>query len=255
MIRIPPTRYATSAEQFYYKMMRRLINQLYEIIICEIQNLEDSNMRIDSFDISDETVRKIVSRIWMLNIGMLASESETIAGRFVRMLNSISSNNFQSQMKAAGRKVNNEDWLDLLMKEHISSNVAMIKNLNHTIIEPLEELLLRRVRAGHSTSQTVLEIRALTHATEDKAAFWARDQTGKILGQMNAERHKNAGIKKFKWRDSDDESVRITHKERNGKVYSYDDPPDGELPGEPYNCRCIAQPVFDFDSTEGGDDT
>jgi hypothetical protein len=30
---------------------------------------------------------------------------------------------------------------------------------------------------------------------------------------------------------------------RSGRVFTFDNPPDGELPGEDYNCRCWAEPL------------
>jgi len=56
---------------------------------------------------------------------------------------------------------------------------------------------------------------------------------------------KNADTKKGKytWHTVGDGNVRPSHAERNGKVYSWDSPPDDGHPGEAYNCRCTAEDV------------
>lgn len=45
------------------------------------------------------------------------------------------------------------------------------------------------------------------------------------------------------WRTVGDEKVRGHHASRNGKIFSWDDAPEGGHPAEDYNCRCWAEPV------------
>lgn len=45
------------------------------------------------------------------------------------------------------------------------------------------------------------------------------------------------------WRTQGDRKVRSSHAERNGKTFSWDDPPEGGHPGEAPNCRCSAEDV------------
>jgi len=45
----------------------------------------------------------------------------------------------------------------------------------------------------------------------------------------------------YTWRTQGDGKVRGAHAERNGKVFSWDDPPEGGHPGEASNCRCRAE--------------
>ena len=47
------------------------------------------------------------------------------------------------------------------------------------------------------------------------------------------------------WRTQGDSKVRDAHAERDGKVFSWDDPPEGGHPGEDYNCRCTAEEIED----------
>ena len=50
-------------------------------------------------------------------------------------------------------------------------------------------------------------------------------------------------IGQYIWRTVGDLGVRKGHAARNGKTFSWDDPPEGGHPGEEYNCRCWAEPV------------
>lgn len=45
------------------------------------------------------------------------------------------------------------------------------------------------------------------------------------------------------WRTASDDKVRDEHAMRAGKIYTWDAPPDGDHPGDDYNCRCWAEPL------------
>ncbi len=48
---------------------------------------------------------------------------------------------------------------------------------------------------------------------------------------------------KYIWRTRGDSKVRSEHADRDGKTYSWNDPPEGGHPGEAPNCRCRAEEV------------
>lgn len=88
--------------------------------------------------------------------------------------------------------------------------------------------------------------------------------TQNAIGELNAMLSKflqiDAGITKYQWRTMQDGRVRECHQTFDGKVFRWDDPPEiwyptkhgvvytGRLchPGEDYNCRCIARPIFEI---------
>ena len=82
-------------------------------------------------------------------------------------------------------------------------------------------------------------------AAQNRANLIARDQINKLNGQVNAIRQQNVGITHYIWRTADDDRVRPTHNARDDKKFAWDKPPSDGHPGEPINCRCYAEPVFD----------
>lgn len=46
------------------------------------------------------------------------------------------------------------------------------------------------------------------------------------------------------WRTRRDGKVRSAHAEREGQIFSWDNPPEGGHPGEDYGCRCTAEPYL-----------
>jgi SPP1 gp7 family putative phage head morphogenesis protein len=53
----------------------------------------------------------------------------------------------------------------------------------------------------------------------------------------------DAGGATYVWRTSMDMRVRPEHRQREGRVFSWNAPPDDGNPGQPPNCRCIAEPI------------
>ncbi len=79
---------------------------------------------------------------------------------------------------------------------------------------------------------------------EDDAMRIARDQIGKLSAQLNEDRQEAMGVTSYIWRGALDNRERDEHVEREGKEFSWDDPPEDGHPGEPIQCRCYAEPVF-----------
>ena len=60
---------------------------------------------------------------------------------------------------------------------------------------------------------------------------------------LNEELARQPGDAAYIWRTVGDGKVRGEHASRAGKTFIFDNPPDGENPGEDYNCRCWAEPI------------
>lgn len=134
----------------------------------------------------------------------------------------------------------------LMVDGFVTANVTLITNLPEQIIGRVEGKIADAVQKGDRYEDLANDLEKSFGMDEDRAARIARDQIGTAYGQINAARQQELGINKFIWRTSLDERVREEHADREGEIYDYDDPPDGELPGEPINCRCYAEPVFDM---------
>lgn len=80
---------------------------------------------------------------------------------------------------------------------------------------------------------------------ENDARRIARDQIGKLNGQLNEERQTAMGVSGYIWRTANDSRVRDEHADREGQHFDWDDPPEDGHPGEPIQCRCFAEPDLD----------
>jgi SPP1 gp7 family putative phage head morphogenesis protein len=109
----------------------------------------------------------------------------------------------------------------------------------------LEQRITRAVASGERHEAIAGELQTILSSSGKRARMIARDQVGKLYGQINSARQQSLGITHFTWRTANDRRVRAEHRALNGKVFRFDDPPAEGLPGQPVLCRCYAEPVFD----------
>lgn len=86
---------------------------------------------------------------------------------------------------------------------------------------------------------------------ERKAKFLAQNETSIMLAQIKKVHYSAMGFDSFMWHTILDARERPLHRELNGKIFSFDNPPviderTGQrgLPGETYNCRCNLTPIM-----------
>ena len=125
-----------------------------------------------------------------------------------------------------------------------SENVALIESLGRRLHDSVEQIVTRAVVEGRLHGDVAAEIEGRFGVTERHAELIARDQIGKLYGQINADRQQSLGVTQFVWRTVGDERVREEHQALEGQTFSYADPPSEGLPGTPIQCRCSAEPVL-----------
>jgi SPP1 gp7 family putative phage head morphogenesis protein len=146
--------------------------------------------------------------------------------------------------------------------DFVRENVALISRIPQEHHGEIETMVHRAVTSGQLTDDLADDLEDEFALSERHARFIARDQIGKLQADLNHARQRDLGVKKFVWRTMRDERVRGTpgglypnaqpsHFDLDGQEFSYDDPPQPPgaqgplLPGDDYNCRCYAEPVFD----------
>lgn len=97
---------------------------------------------------------------------------------------------------------------------------------------------------GQGIDQIGKRIKDRLGVSRSRAALIARNEVGNAAAFAMRESQKEAGCTEYIWRSASDDRVRPAHKTRNGKTFSWDDPPADGHPGEPVNCRCTALAVI-----------
>jgi SPP1 gp7 family putative phage head morphogenesis protein len=127
----------------------------------------------------------------------------------------------------------------------VQSQVSLVTKLQEEQLKTIESVVLQGFREGQRHEMIAEQIEERLGVTKSRALLIARDQIAKINGELVRLRHTNIGITQYRWVTSRDERVRSSHRERHGKVFSWDNPPPDGHPGQPINCRCTASPVVD----------
>ena len=138
-----------------------------------------------------------------------------------------------------------EDFLRTQVENYVEQNVSLIKSVDARYFTEIEEIVFRGARQGLSTQEISAKIRERGNVAKRRADLIARDQVNKFNGQLSKLRQTDLGVGRYVWRTSLDERVRPEHRAREGRIFSWDDPPFDGAPGEPINCRCYAEPVLE----------
>ena len=142
------------------------------------------------------------------------------------------------------------DFFNQLLDEWIEENVNLIKSIPEDTLDRMNKVIYEGYTNGRTTTDMTKEIQRAFQVGKRKARFIARDQVAKLNGKIQQAEQQDAGIREYIWDTVGDSRVRKSHRELDGKKFSWDDPPlnsDGRRchPGEDYGCRCIGRPVFD----------
>jgi SPP1 gp7 family putative phage head morphogenesis protein len=192
-------------------------------------------------------------------------------GRTATALNGFNKRQWQKQLKyVLGHEFGlAEQWWTTTAANWSRRNYSLIRSLNQTYIGVVNDLAEKAVANGWTYKALIDEIKAAgTGVTGAKARLLARDQIGKLNGQVTQARQEEAGIDKYWWRTSNDERVRgrpggvwanarPSHWIMEGLLCRWDDatmcshdggktwvPRPGtavmEHPGQAIQCRCTA---------------
>lgn len=134
-----------------------------------------------------------------------------------------------------------------LMNQALLDNVALIKSIPN-------ELNLQIVDAFSKVDfidqqQMIGVLKNRFNVADTRAKFITRDQTGKIIGDLNKARQTDLGIRSYLWQTSEDELVvgtpggtypvgnpgHMNHFIRNKVEFLWTAPPPDGQPGQPFN--------------------
>ena len=157
------------------------------------------------------------------------------------------------------------ETMEDLLNKWVGESVSKISSLPREYLAKIHDIIIW----GYNTHQPLInvyrKIEAATGATRSQARMIARDQMGTLNCRMTKHEHDSLGVTHYIWVTRRDSRVRDCHREFDGKVFSWNNPPaewyvtvskgikyTGRYcnPGEAYMCRCTAKPVFDMDKVQ-----
>ena len=269
-------RYPESAERELVRLNRAYVREFKHLVQKEmpgIMRAYERTMRADASDVhydgfSDfgKYVNRRISRIyealrlWLEAFGFIGKMGR-ISERAVRanarewrriVHSALGIDIFEDYYKG--------DLYEAVTQAWVADNVSKIKSIPETSLTRMQEIILNGFRDGRRIPDLTEEIQAIFGVTMTKAEMLARDQMSTLNAQITKMQQENAGVKRYEWSSSRDSRVRDSHREFNGKVFEWSNPPEGWYntksrgkvstgrrchPGEDYCCRCVAIPIFE----------
>ena len=142
--------------------------------------------------------------------------------------------------------------IDLRKDKHLALKMAAARDANIQLVEKARREYAESVREifddpdvyGKTPKELTELLMERGDVWKSRASLIARDQTLKLNSAITKERHQNAGITEYIWSTSQDSRVRPEHADLEGTQHSWDVPPEPGHPGEDFQCRCCAIPIF-----------
>lgn len=145
------------------------------------------------------------------------------------------------------------DFFQTALDRWVDENVSLIKTIPANTLGDMRIIIKEGFLNGKSTTHIMKEIQHRYNVGKSHVRLLARDQIGKLNASITEAQQRDAGIEEYVWDDCGDSRVRRSHKALNGKRCRWDDPPIVDFktgrrchPGQDYECRCRAKPVFKF---------
>ena len=132
------------------------------------------------------------------------------------------------------------------MVERIADNVQLVKTIPPRLHANLRVAIETEFRIAPFDRQALQEVLQKEFGSSGyNLRRLTRDQSSKMNADLSRMRHQQLGVTHYTWRTSEDERVRPTHADNNGKVFAYTDPPATTgNPGNDVQCRCLSEPVL-----------
>lgn len=253
-----------SAEREYYRLVDSYVGILKEELEAELPKLKESykanrdeEVRFRKDGATDlmlavnQVFNSILNRVVARTEGFgLRRKLENLA----RLNRKLTVKEWKRAIKATlGIDIREDYYLGDFYVEQlqrwIDENVGLIKTIPQEGLGKMKDIVYDGFTSGKTTTRIVKDIRKVYGVTRRHARLLARDQTAKLNGQIQRAQQMDAGITEYIWDTCGDERVRKSHKELNGKKFSWNEAPlnsDGRRchPGQDYQCRCVGRPVF-----------
>lgn len=262
----------TSEEVLYRRGLLNIVKMMEQSILTELI----PTIRQRSSEFKNDGVLSDLTRILVASkarMGDLESLGNNISTRLAMGIDVMQSRRFNNLIKR-GMGIDLPSTMTprvaAAIEASVVKNVSLVKSIPEQYFSKIEQLIHKNVTEGRTGGNLIADIVALNGSTKRRAKLIARDQTAKLVSNLNMERQKQAGIIGYQWRNSKDRRVRgnpsglypdskFSHWSREGKYFLWDSmkkppiapngkpfrqPPADGHPGQPVACRCTADPVI-----------
>lgn len=259
---IPPRNAQAAYERSLRRMFRALRTMVSAVAAKAIGDVAPARLRKDA---KIRTVTQLIGSMRLRWAKVFSDETiQNVVGRTSASVERANRIDFRRQLKAAVEIAEDVPMgavstmidksrkaVDAKRATWERRNVSLIKSVAEDYIDGVEDAIRDAFKRGvrpEELRRTILEhVGEFTFGTpEGRAKVIARDQIGKLQGELVEARQRGLGAKRYRWRTvGDGNRVRPEHRRREGQIFEWSDPPADGHPGKPVSCRCWAELVID----------
>lgn len=202
------------------------------------------NIQIDKLQLSERIRAEYEKTIARMEADLQKTLPKGPVAKADNPASAISQLIIEAKLTPDQKRIIAQDWgnnLELYIKGWAQENILKLRE----DIQP-------HILAGGRAQGLVKAIQDNYGVGVRKAKFLARQETALLMSKFQETRYRDMGISKYRWSSAHDARVRHDHQELNGEIFRFDSPPITDKktgarnnPGEDFNCRCVAIPVFD----------
>lgn len=243
----PKWQYPKSAERQYSAELHRLVAdikaQAVELLYPALSQMMNDAQRTDAWP---ETLLGIMEKLVIFGRSRAAQVAMTL-GQQSERVNTFNRNQWNKIAEATigVNAIKSTNKTDEAIRAWSFENSLLIKTIPEQLLSQVATVTANGMRQGLSIRDLQKEITQRFNVADSRAEVIARTEVGKLNSQLTKTRMEAAGVTKYRWQASMDERTRPEHAARNGRIYEWSKPPSGGHPGEDFQCRCVAIPVFD----------
>ena len=269
-------KYPAKAEMDFRSATNRRLEEIQKIVRDEMPEMlaiaseEQKGTQDARFDGEGDMIRRLQNCFRIIRERAEQLNSDDPLERRIRMCADYTDQRELTEWRRSVRSALGVDIVDdyfigpryeRMLADWARQNASYITSIEDEFLSDLENVIIDGFTKGRSPRDISKELQNRFEISKSKARLLARDQVGTLSSDLTRVRHEAAGVSEYLWDTSGDGRVRPCHAELDGKKFRYSDPPPmwymtkrGKVytgrqcnPGEDYQCRCIARPVFDFE--------
>ena len=238
----------------YLRILREMLNLLMRASIAEMTSYLAREQR--ELAVPDALPGRQIRDIDFTSLGNLSRMLARRAAAMVRRILDLEAKRHTDTFMETAKKTLGIDLAAVVREEDLAAyldaasarNAGLITSLGDDAVGRVQRIVTDAIIRGTPVKDTRKAIAETFGVSDSRAQLIARDQTAKLNSDLNRIRHQQAGIEQYRWVTSHDERVRPRHRGLDGKIYGYDEPTGAEQglpPGQPIQCRCIAQAIVE----------
>lgn len=280
VLRGKPLFYNASQEEKYRKAILSLVREMAKHTKISVRDLFKSEVAEEFIEqqkraaAMDESIttraKKMMEKLTASFVGLFASKANGIAKAMLEGSKQTSAVSLSSSLKTLSGGVSLETnitpkGMEDVVRAMVQENVSLIKSIPEEYLKNVNGAVMRNITTGGSVGDITKEIQKFDGGTERRARNIALDQTRKAYNNVNKLRMQSLGVGKFRWiHTGSGQHPRKSHEALDGQIFSFDNLPvinkeqvDGGyegavrgIPGQAINCRCIMEPIIEFEDGE-----